>query len=453
MLISLIRRSFFRLTHTRYFSKLINEKDINEKNIHCSIADPSIPLPLIISTSGVPIHLYTRELEPQALKQLIVLAESGIVKGFVAAMADVHVGVGATIGTVFASTTHVSPYAVGADIGCGMIAAPIHGLTLNKLKESWKKEIQQKIKIAIPTGHDARVKAHRKTENIIRNLGACTNYLKSQISDITKKQLGTLGSGNHFLEILYDENEQIWIMLHSGSRRIGKETCDYYHSIAGDQMSKHRLPIINELKYLEIDSSEGQNYLIDMRWCLNYAEQNRRIMLDELCSIIKSVTGFETDLKRMVNIHHNYCQQENVCFNNSQEEEFVWVTRKGATSARKGQLGIIPGSMGTGSFIVEGLGNSLSFYSCSHGAGRLMSRTMAMKQISQQSFEQAMKGIVSDTNAALRDEAPQAYKDLTTVMNNQESLVKIVHRLKPLINVKGMSERNIRYSKKSKKKN
>ena len=141
-------------------------------------------------------------------------------------------------------------------------------------------------------------------------------------------------------------------------------------------MSKRCLPVINELKYLEIDSSEGKDYLTDMRWCLNYAEQNRRIMLDELCSIIKSVTGYETNLKRMVNIHHNYCQEEKISFENSEEEEVVWVTRKGATSARKGQLGIIPGSMGTGSFIVEGLGNPLSFYSCSHGAGRLMSRTM-----------------------------------------------------------------------------
>ncbi|CAF4955794.1 unnamed protein product [Rotaria sp. Silwood1] len=451
MLTRLISRSFSRLIHCCYFSNLINEEDVNDNSTRCVIADSSKSLPLIIPTVGVPIHLYTRELESQALKQLTILAESGIAKGFVAAMADVHVGVGATIGTVFASITHVSPYAVGADIGCGMIAAPIDGLTFNNLKERWKKEIQQKIKTAIPTGFDARVKAHKKADRIIRDLGKCTNYLKNEICDITKKQLGTLGSGNHFLEILYDENEQVWIMLHSGSRRIGKETCDYYHSVAGRQMSKYRLPVINELKYLDIDSIEGQDYLIDMRWCLNYAEQNRRIMLDELCLIVKSVTGYEVDLKRMVNIHHNYCQQENVSFDNS-KEDLVWITRKGATSARKGQLGIIPGSMGTGSFIVEGLGNPLSFYSCSHGAGRIMSRTMAMKTISQQSFEQAMKGIVSDTNERLRDEAPQAYKDLTTVMSNQETLVKIVHHLKPLINGKGISENNIRYSKKKNKK-
>ena len=163
----------------------------------------------------------------------------------------------------------------------------------------------------------------------------------------------------------------------SGSRRIGKETCDHYHALAGRQMSQRRLPIINELKYLQIDSTEGQQYLTDMRWCLNYAEQNRRVMLDELCNIVKSVTGHDTDLKRMVNIHHNYCQQEQVSFDPSKDEkELVWVTRKGATSARQGQLGIIPGSMGTGSFIVQGLGNPSSLYSCSHGAGRAMSRTM-----------------------------------------------------------------------------
>lgn len=139
-------------------------------------------------------------------------------------------------------------------------------------------------------------------------------------------------------------------------------------------MAKRRLPIINDLKYLSIDSPEGKDYLVDMRWCLNYAEHNRRIMLEEMCLIVKSVTGFDVNLEQMVNIHHNYCQQEMISFNHLQEE-LVWVTRKGATSARKGQLGIIPGSMGTGSFIVEGLGNPLSFHSCSHGAGRVMSRT------------------------------------------------------------------------------
>jgi hypothetical protein len=189
MLTRFISRSVSRLIYQRYFSTLINEEDVNNDSTHCAIADSSTPLPLIIQTSGVPIHLYTRELEPQALKQLTVLAESGIVKGFVAAMADVHVGVGATIGTVFASTTHVSPYAVGADIGCGMIAAPVDGLTLNNLNEKWKKEIQQKIKTAIPTGHNARIKAHTKADRIIRSLGKCTNYLKNQINDITKKQV------------------------------------------------------------------------------------------------------------------------------------------------------------------------------------------------------------------------------------------------------------------------
>ncbi|CAM4856062.1 unnamed protein product [Rotaria socialis] len=412
MLNRFITRSFSPLTHHCDISNFVNRVVVNDPNTQCIIADSSKSLPIIIQTTGVPIHLYTRELESQALKQLVNLAESGIAKGFVAAMADVHVGVGATIGSVFASMTH----------------------------ERWKREIQQQIKTAIPTGHDARVKAHKRADRIIRNLGECTHYLENEISDITKKQVHL---DQEIILLKY-----FMMKTNNGSRRIGKETCDHYHSLAGRQMSQRGLPIVNELKYLDIDSDEGQDYLKDMRWCLNYAEQNRRIMLDELSAIVKSVTEYEADLTRMVNIHHNYCQQENISFNNSQNE-LVWITRKGATSARKGQFGIIPGSMGTGSFIVEGLGNPLSFYSCSHGAGRIMSRTMAMKNISQQSFEQAMDGIVSDTNAALRDEAPQAYKDLTTVMTNQDSLVKIVHRLKPLINVKGISGSNMRYSKKS----
>ena len=166
-------------------------------------------------------------------------------------------------------------------------------------------------------------------------------------------------------------------------------------------MSKRQLPVINELKYLAIDSPEGQDYLRDMRWCLNYAEQNRRIMLDELCAIVKSVTRHEADLTRLVNIHHNYCQQETIAFGPS-PEELVWVTRKGATSARDGQLGIIPGSMGTGSFIVQGLGNPLSFYSCSHGAGRMMSRTMVRSRRRSffSSFWSSLLG--NETNLAAR---------------------------------------------------
>lgn len=260
MFATLLRRSFSRCSQHRRFSRFVNEEDAHEESTRSMVADPSTPLPVIIPTAGVPIHLYTRELEGKALRQLTVLAESGIVKGFVAAMADVHVGkrvsaifsfivprefsgVGATIGTVFASLTHVSPYAVGADIGCGMIAAPIDGLTVHKLNEAWKREIQQKIKTAIPTGHDARVKAHAKTDRIIRSLGPCTNYLKSQISEITRKQvctrqfdayvflcifqLGTLGSGNHFLEILHDENEQVWLMLHRYRNHCGVSGCHW----------------------------------------------------------------------------------------------------------------------------------------------------------------------------------------------------------------------------------
>ena len=209
MLNRLVSLSFSRLIHHHCFSQVINQDNLTNDYRRCVIADATKPLPLIISTSNVPIHLYTHELESQALKQLKILAESGIAKGFIAAMADVHVGeidynvysskfllllegVGATVGTVFASVNHVSPYAVGADIGCGMIAAPIDNLTKNNFKEIWKKEIQQKIKLTIPTGHNARIKAHRRADCIISSLGQCTNYLRKQICDRTRKQVERL---------------------------------------------------------------------------------------------------------------------------------------------------------------------------------------------------------------------------------------------------------------------
>jgi len=248
-----------------------------------------------------------------------------------------------------------------------------------------------------------------------------------------------LGSGNHFIEVLSDENEQIWLMLHSGSRRLGKETCDYYHNLAAKQLKKRK--ITHPIRHLLINSPEGQDYLNDMVWCLLYAKENRRLMMKLLMETIKEVTGHQPNPELAVNIHHNYANWEHCTYvdpkTGKEIKEKLLVTRKGATSAQNGEYGIIPGSMGTGSFIVKGKGNSLSWSSCSHGAGRVMSRTQAKKQISQEDFVKVMSGIVCDTFSKLRDEAPQAYKPLSKVMQNQVDLIDIVHRLKPVINVKG----------------
>jgi tRNA-splicing ligase RtcB len=223
-------------------------------------------------------------------------------------------------------------------------------------------------------------------------------------------------------------------MLHSGSRNIGNRVAQHYDQIAKQYLEEHGVDTraLEGLNYLPIESEEGQEYLKDMAWCQKYAFHNRRTMKEIILDIVQEVTGKEADLSRSVNIHHNYCSCED-CGGG----RMLWVTRKGATSAKKGELGIIPGSMGTGSYITRGKGNLLGWNSCSHGAGRTMSRTKAHEMISQSDFEESMKGVVCDTLPSVKDEAPQAYKDLTQVMENQQTLTEIVYRLLPLINVKG----------------
>ena len=225
-------------------------------------------------------------------------------------------------------------------------------------------------------------------------------------------------------------------MLHSGSRGIGHNVANHYDKVAKLNLQKKGVDTdtLKGIHYMPIESQEGQDYLTDMEWCQRYAFHNRHVMQKTMLDILEQVTGKQANIEESVNIHHNYCACED-CGDGRK----LWVTRKGATSAKLGELGIIPGSMGTGSFITRGRGNPLSWSSSSHGAGRRMSRTRASLEIPQEEFEKAMEGVVCDTHPNVRDEAPQAYKDLTQVMKNQESLTDIVHHLLPLVNVKGFS--------------
>eukprot|EP00741_Cyanophora_paradoxa_P001747 tig00000073_g1694.t1 len=251
-------------------------------------------------------------------------------------------------------------------------------------------------------------------------------------------------------------------MLHSGSRNVGKTTAEHYNELAMQQMRKEggeaaRRATKDGLNWLRVDSREGQAYLTDMQWCQDYAMANRGRMMEVFAGAVEAVTGRGAALERSINIHHNFCaceasrvpwagltrggRRQRCTYTDPRSGETVtkdlWVTRKGATSAKPGELGLIPGSMGVGSYVVRGRGSPLSWSSCSHGAGRRMSRVKAKEAVSQADFEAAMAGIVADTDPALRDEAPQAYKDLSQVMANQSSLVEVVHRLEPLLNVKG----------------
>jgi tRNA-splicing ligase RtcB (3'-phosphate/5'-hydroxy nucleic acid ligase) len=342
---------------------------------------------------------------------------------------------------VFASEHYVCPNAVGVDIGCGMAAIPIHNLYRDDLSAAMKVQIQQRIKERIPCGFNQHQRPLPQTKQVLEQMTDelhPTDYIQHRLgSDKVTQQLGTLGGGNHFLEIVYAEDtHQVFVMLHSGSRNVGNTTAAHYDALAARMLQQQGVDTraLHGINYMPIESEPGQAYLRDMAWCQRYAYENRAAMKKIVIDIVHDVTGRDDDLDRAVNIHHNYCACEDC---NGRK---LWVTRKGATSAKLGEYGIIPGSMGTGSYITRGRGNLGSWNSSSHGAGRKMSRTRAFKEISQHDFARQMEGIVCDTHSNVKDEAPQAYKDLAVVMEQQRDLTDIVHRLLPLVNVKGFEE-------------
>lgn len=397
-----------------------------------------MPIYEVIPTSGVPIKVFTNQLEAKARAQLILLAESGFAEEFVAAMPDVHYGLGATIGSVFASSRMVCPNAVGVDIGCGMAAVPFPGVRASELGKDRLWELHALIKKRIPTGMTVHDQAQWAP---VLDDPARTPWLSSQLTGRALRSLGTLGGGNHFIEIVHDPEGGVWAMLHSGSRNLGKITADRYNDKAKAQMAaRGEAPRHTDLNALLLESPEGQEYILDMQWCQKFALANRQAMLEILGRIMEESTGVSPDWSGMVNIHHNFCSCEKCRYQNQAGEWLereLWITRKGATSARQDQRGLIPGSMAVGSWLVQGQGNWESWYSCSHGAGRQKSRTASFTDIHQKDFELAMLGIVAETVPELRDEAPQAYKDLGQVMEWQRDLVTPVRRLLPLVNVKG----------------
>ncbi|GMH40104.1 hypothetical protein BSKO_08008 [Bryopsis sp. KO-2023] len=412
-------------------------------------APPRGKLPFVIQTKGVPVHLYAHpdEVENDAIKQLIGIAESPLPVAYVSAMPDVHLGKGVTIGSVFASEKYVCPNAVGVDIGCGMCAVLVKDLTKHDVTRQQLERMQKMLKMRVPVGfnqHRTPLPGAKHALEEISQLKPPTKRLESVFRKNPKiaNQLGTLGGGNHFLEVVYDELDRVWVMLHSGSRNVGNTSAQFHDEVAKNLLrSKGLRAQIPGLNYMEIESREGQEYLKDMEWCQGYAMRNRAFMRDIMVEVVNEVTGKDPDMEHAINIHHNYCNCERCTYTDPRTGETVdkklWVTRKGATSALDGQYGIIPGSMGTGSYITKGKGEAKAWSSCSHGAGRRMSRTKAFKAVPQGEFETAMAGIVCDTHPKVKDEAPQAYKDLQTVMENQTDMVDVVHRLKPLLNVKG----------------
>lgn len=413
-----------------------------------SSSSSSSALPLRVDTANVPIFIFSsQDVEEQSIAQLKRLAESVLPVGFVSAMPDVHLGAGATIGSVFASEEFVCPNAVGADIGCGMTAIPVN-MHKSELTEELKIELRDDIKLRVPSGFnkfDVEQEGAAAALEAISRVCTPSAWLHQEMlvsqATRTRNQLGTLGGGNHFVEVLTDESDMLWIMLHSGSRATGKLTADHYNNLAKTYMKTTGAKMVQELPYFPVSSEEGRLYLQDMTWCMRYAFVNREIMLNNIIASIRTILGRECIESRRINAHHNFCELTPCSYTDPRSgirvEKDLWITRKGATAARVGQYGIIPGSMGVGSFIVQGKGCELSWNSCSHGAGRTMSRTAAKKTITANQFRESMTGILYDDSDLLIDEAPMAYKNLDIVMQDQKMLVDVVHRLIPLINIKG----------------
>ncbi|HPN84220.1 MAG TPA: RtcB family protein [Victivallales bacterium] len=394
---------------------------------------------------ALPIKSWAEEIEEEAMKQAANLATHPAVRMHVALMPDCHVGYGMPIGGVVACENALIPNAVGVDIGCGVCAVKT-SIDSESVGENKFRKILDIIKRDVPLGegHHRRVEIpwdgfdkHRKMAEKDGGLP----YLDKRGWEAAVLGLGSLGGGNHFIEFDHEMGTGcLWLLLHSGSRNLGHRTATYYHDLARKSCEKKKIKIPSQdLAFLDAGSDEGRRYVRDMNFALEYAKENRRIMMEFMKkAVIQCIP--ETAFHQEINIHHNYAAYEDI------NGRFFWIHRKGATSARKGQKGVIPGSMGTASYIVEGLGKAESFFSCSHGAGRRMGRTKANQTLSLEECSEAMKAIIfegwkknSKKGSAGYDlsEAPQAYKDIEEIISSQSDLVVPLARLLPLAVMKG----------------
>lgn len=384
----------------------------------------------VTTTEKIPIKMWLADIEEGAMKQVRNIANFPFAFHHIAIMPDAHEGYGMPIGGVMATKKVVVPHAVGVDIGCGVCAqkTSLTGIDINTIKD-----IMTDIRRGIPLGFNKH--EEKQDEKLMPELKVLKNSCIKKEWNNALRSLGTLGGGNHFIEIQKGSDGCVWIMLHSGSRNLGKKVADYYNNIAVrlSRENGYEDLVKQELAFLEIDSEEGQKYMAEMDFCVEYALANRQLMMER----IKEV--FENNIENIawgefINIAHNYAAVE------THFGEEVIVHRKGATQARQGQTGIIPGSQGTKSYIVKGLGNPESFESCSHGAGRKMGRNQAIRELNLEEEIKKLdkKGIVHAIRTQKDlDEASGAYKDISEVIKNQDDLVETIVELTPLAVIKG----------------
>lgn len=398
-----------------------------------------MPVKQTLTGQRVPVKIWTDEVDERSREQLAAIASLPFIHHHVAAMPDVHLGIGATVGSVIATHKAIIPAAVGVDIGCGMVAARL-SLTADDIDEKSLKKVFDQITRDIPVGF-----AQHKDENILadaaRPFEAGLKSLLERHPELLKtmgthsrwvNQMGTLGGGNHFIEVCLDESNQVWVMLHSGSRGIGNAIATYFIQLARKDMERWMIQLPDrDLAYFPEGTPHFADYVEAVHWAQEYAMANRQAMLElTLKALARHLPPF-TVTTEAVNCHHNYVAQE------WHFGENVWVTRKGAIRAGKDDLGIVPGSMGTRSYIVRGRGNAESFCSSAHGAGRRMSRTMAARFFTTGDLAQQTEGVICRKDQGVVDEIPGAYKDIDTVMENQRDLTDVLHTLKQVVCVKG----------------
>ncbi len=393
-----------------------------------------MPVKQIINSGKVPVKIYTDDINNKTVEQLSNLSQLNFIHHHVAAMPDAHVGMGSTVGSVIPTYKAIIPASVGVDIGCGMSAVRL-SLKAKDLPDNLK-PLRLAIEKAVPVGTGGHKEYNWRKVGLEKVEKGITPILQKYpaIQARWQNQMGSLGGGNHFIEICLDENQDVWIMLHSGSRGIGNQIGSHFISLAKKDMGRWfiHLPDHN-LAYFPEGSEYFNDYIYAVNWAQEYAMENRRQIMTLVIEAIQKTSGLPSfELTReAINCHHNYVEKENHFGKN------CWVTRKGAIRARKEDLGIIPGSMGAKSFIVRGKGNPDSFCSCSHGAGRKMSRTQAKEQFSINDLKQQTEGVECRKDENVIDEIPGAYKDIDEVMANQSDLVEVMHTLKQVLTVKG----------------
>jgi len=383
----------------------------------------------ICRTEKLPIKMWLDDIEEGAMKQLQNLANLPFAFKHITVMPDSHQGYGMPIGGVLATKGMIIPNAVGVDIGCGMCAMRTN---LGDIDRETLKKIIWGIKALVPVGFKhhkiPQNEAYMPDKHFDRG-PVCEREYRSALT-----QIGTLGGGNHFIEIQKGSDGAIWVMVHSGSRNLGKQVADHYNRIAIRMNEKMgaSVPAAHELAFLPEDSDEGKSYIREMNYCVEFSFGNRKLMIERIAACFSKYVSCSFEI--LINIAHNYARKEN------HFGQDVWVHRKGATSAKKGEVGIIPGSQGTKSYIVQGKGNPESFESCSHGAGRKMGRKQAQRSLDLKEEIKKMEdqGIIHNIRSAgALDEAPGAYKDISEVMKHQSDLVDILVELSPLAVVKG----------------